>query len=71
MFHFGLQENAFRTVRKIHLSGAGFVGAQKVCFEDFSKDMLLKSKMKNVVKYCVYLDILLMGSIYVIKSVFD
>ena len=26
--------------------------------------------MKNVVKYCVYLDILLMGSIYVIKSTF-
>ena len=24
--------------------------------------------MKNVVKYCAYLDILLMGSIYVIKS---
>ena len=29
-----------------------------------------KSKMKNVVKSCVYLDILRMGSTYVIKSTF-
>ena len=34
------------------------------------KDMFLKSKMKPVVKYDVYLDILLMGSISVIKSTF-
>ena len=38
MFHFGLQENVFR----------------KVCAEDLTKDMFLKSKMKSVVKYYVY-----------------
>jgi len=50
-FHFGLQENVFRKVQKIHLFG---VGAQNVCFEDLNKDMFLKSKMKPVVKYGVY-----------------
>ena len=29
-----------------------------------------KSQMRNVVKYCIYLDILLMAPIYVIKSTF-
>jgi len=40
---------------------------------DFLKDFSLESNMKNVVKYCVYLDILFMGSIYVqgvVKSAF-
>jgi len=30
------QENVFRKVRKIHLSGAGSSGAKKVCFEDLN-----------------------------------
>ena len=42
-------------------------GAKKVYFPDFSKDMFLKSKMKHVVKYDVYLDVLLMVFIYVTK----
>ena len=46
--------NVFKRVRKIHLFGTGSTGAQKVCFEDLSKDIFLKSKMKNVVKYGVY-----------------
>ena len=56
------QDNV-RKVKNIHLSGA----SGEVCFEDLNKDMFLKSKMKNVVKYCVYKDILLMVSIYVTK----
>ena len=48
------QEHVFKKVRKIHLFGAGSAGAQKVCFEDLSKDVFLKSKMKPVVKYGVY-----------------
>ena len=43
-------------------------GTRNVCFEDLNKDICLKSKMKHVVKYDVYLDILLMGSMYVIQS---
>jgi len=43
------QENVFLKVRKILEAGA-----KKVCFDDFKKDMFLKSTMKNVVKYCVY-----------------
>ena len=53
IFHFGLQETVFRTVWKMHLS-AGFADASKVCFEDLNKDISLESKMKHVVKYCVY-----------------
>ncbi len=52
---------------KTHLSGTGSAGARKVCFADLNKDMFLKSNMKHVVKYDFYLDILLMGYIYVIK----
>ena len=40
----------------------------KVCFGDLNKEMFLKSKMKNVVKYDVYLDRLIVGSIYVTKT---
>ena len=36
-------------------------------FEDLHKDISLTSKMKNVVKYDFYLDILLVGFIYVTK----
>ena len=43
------QENVFRKVREIHTAGA-----EEVCFEDLSKDIFLKSKMKPVVKYGVY-----------------
>ena len=49
------------------LSGADGTGARKVHFPDFSKDMFLRSQMKNVVKYCVCCDVLLMVSIYVTK----
>ena len=49
-----VQENVFKQVRKINLFGAGSAGAEKVCFEDLSKDIFLKSKMKNVVTYGVY-----------------
>ena len=66
----GFQENALRKVRKIHLWGVGSTGAKKVCFEDLSKDMFLKSKMENVDKYRVYLDILLVVSIYVTTHCF-
>ena len=48
------QENVFKKVRKIHLLGPGSTGAKKVCFEDLSKDIFLKSKMTPVVKYGVY-----------------
>ena len=64
------QENVFRKVREIHLFGPGSAGARKVCFEDLNKGVFLKSKTKHVVKYDVSLDILLMGSVYVIKSTF-
>ena len=64
MFHFGLQGNAFRQVLKRHLSGAGPTGDRKVSFDHLNKDNFLKSKMKHVVKCGVYLDILLMASIY-------
>ena len=37
---------------------------QKCVFWDLNKDILPKFKMKNVVKYDVYLDILLVVSIY-------
>ena len=37
---------------------------------DLSKDMVLKFKMKHVVKRDVYLDILLMGSIYVHNQIY-
>ena len=47
-----------------------FAGTRKVYFYNRYKDISWKSKMENVVKYYVYLDILLMGSIYVIKSTF-
>ena len=33
---------------------AGYAGAKKVCFEDFSKDMFLEAQMKSAVKYGVY-----------------
>ena len=38
----------------IHIFGANFVGAKKVCVEDLNKYMFLKSKMKPAVKYGVY-----------------
>ena len=41
-----------------------------MCCPGYSKDIFLKSKMKHVVKYYVYLHVLLMGSIYVIKPFF-
>ena len=44
-------------------------GARKVYLPDFSKGMFLKSKIKNVVKYDLYLDILLTVSIYVTKHI--
>ena len=65
---FYFQEHAFRKVGKMHLSAAGSAGARQVCFEDLNKDMFWKSKVKHVVEYDVYLDILLMGSIYAITS---
>ena len=40
-----------------------------MCFEDFNKDISRKSKMNHVVKCDVCLNILLMGSIYVITSI--
>ena len=44
------------------------LAAPKMCiFRTCLKTFSWKSKMKNVVKYCVYLDILLTGSIYVTK----
>ena len=39
------------------------VGARKVCLEDLNKDMFPEVQNENVVKYDVYLDILLMVSI--------
>jgi len=45
--HFGLQENAFGEVRKIHLFGAGTAGAQKVRFEDLNKDILLEVQIET------------------------
>ena len=54
-----------KTNKKTYMSGAG---TRKVHdFLEFYIDMLLKSKMNNAVKYDVYLDTLLMLSIYVIK----
>ena len=57
-------------VQEIHLLGAGSAGAPKVCLENLSKDMFLEAQNENVVKYCAYLDTLLMGSIYDMKSIF-
>ena len=53
----------------IHLSPNTPVGRRlrKVCLGNLNKDIVLKSKMKHVVTYDVYLDILLAGSIYVTK----
>ena len=52
----------------IHLSGAGSTAARKVCFENLklNKDISWKSNMENVIKYDVYLDILLMVPIFII-----
>ena len=36
------QEHVFNKVRKRNLLGAGSAGAQKVCFEDLSKDIFLE-----------------------------
>jgi len=47
MFHVGLQEHVFKTVRKIHLLGTGSAGAKKVCFEDLSKDVFLEVQNKK------------------------
>ena len=41
----------------------------EVCVEHLSKDMFL-NKMKHAVKYDVYLNMLLMGSIYVINKIY-
>ena len=40
IFHLDFQENVFRKVPEIHLSGAG----RKVCFEDLNKDILLEAQ---------------------------
>ena len=58
-------------VRNIHLSGAGGDGARKVCFDDFIKTCSWKSKMTHVVKYDVYVDLLLTVSNYVIEYRFS
>ena len=36
------QKNVFKNIEKIHLVGADFAGAPKVCFEALSKDMFLE-----------------------------
>ena len=41
---------------------------QRCIFRTCLKTCSRKSKMESVVKYCVYLDILFMGSIYLLKS---
>ena len=64
------QESVFKQVREIHLFGAGSAGAKRCVLRTSVKTFSWKSKMKPVVKYGVYLDILLMGSTYVIKYVF-
>ena len=62
------QENVFRTSLQNKPFRVGGDSVKKVHFPDRSKDMFVKSKMKHVGEYCVYLDILPMGSIYVIQS---
>ena len=62
MFHFDLQEHVFIKVQKVH--------AIHLYFYNCHKEMFPKSNMKSIAKYDVYLDILLVVSIYVIKSVF-
>ena len=57
------QEHVFLTVWKITESG------EKVNVYNHYKHMFLKSKMTNVVTYEVYLDILLMGFMYVVTYV--
>ena len=66
-FILDFQEHVVRTVRKMYLLGAALAGAKKVCFDYLNKDMFLEVQ-KHVDKYDVYLNIFLMGSIYVIKS---
>ena len=57
-FLLDFQENVFRKLRNMYLPGAGSTGARKVCVcvcvDYFYRDMFLKSKMENVVKYDVY-----------------
>ena len=42
MFHFGLPGKCLYLNPQTHLSGAGGVGARKVYFPDFSKDIFLE-----------------------------
>ena len=53
-FHFGLKENVCRQLQKTYLLRAGEAGKKHVCSNRCSKDILLKSTMKPVVKYGVY-----------------
>ena len=46
---------------------AGGTGAGKVYFTNLYKDICLKSKVKNVAKHYIYLDVLLTVPIYVIN----
>ena len=68
MFTLDFQENVFAKVWKLRRSSTGFAGARKVSFEDLNKDVFLKSKMEHVVKYDVYLYMLLVGSMHVTKK---
>ena len=61
-----LQETVFKTVQKIHLSGANSAGAERCVWETYIKACSWNSKMNNVVKYDVHLDRLLMVPMYVI-----
>ena len=63
MFHFGLPGKCLHLSPQTHT----FLDT---CFRTFIKTFSWKSKMKHVVKYDLYLHILLMRSIYVIKSTF-
>ena len=65
LFILDLQRHGFITIIQMHLSGAGV--ARTVYFPNCLKECFWKSIMQHVVKSNVYLDTLLMVSIYVIN----
>ena len=68
MFHPGLPGTCLYRSPGNTLFCPGSASTRNVCLNYFYKDMFLEVQMKHEVKYDVYLDVLLVVSIYVMKS---
>ena len=69
-FILDFQDNVFTKVRGMSLQKSAEPVPKGCLLRTWVKTCSWKSKLKRVVKCCVYLDILLMGSFYVLKSTF-